>query len=446
MLGPGLLEHDRIFSADEKRQALDAVLKSETFSRADQLKKFLRYICEMDELGQAGQISEYSIGTHALGRPEDYSPAADSGVRGRAHALRQKLDRFYEVERPDAPIRIGLRKGSYVPYFYETIPAFHPIAEVEAPPVRVHELIPVVTNRSSRSIWLAFIGGFLASSLLIGLTVTWFARRNHQDPVIRQFWGPLLNSGSDVLLCLAGTPSLMIKPFPQPPSRSEVFRPLPDDEAAWYSSLRLFDGGGKPYSYHSTEAPLFGSAAAAVIAAQTISAAGGAIQTLPENSLQPAVLQGRNVVVIGSPNYSNYAARVLRDTPFTIREDPTVGEEVIATRNTANSRALFIPHRDTNRELVVCYGLITVFTNPESKENTRTIVVSGVTGAGTQAAMSFFANAASLKNLLAQFQKDGLSQIPSSYQVVVKGSRDKAVTLNWALAGYRVMQRPPSLE
>ena len=117
----GLAENDRVFSVEEKRQALDLVLQSETFSRSDQLKKFLRYICEMDEVGHADQITEYAIGTHALGRREDYSPAADSGVRGRAHALRQKLERFYEVERRDITLRIELRKGSYVPYFYEKL-------------------------------------------------------------------------------------------------------------------------------------------------------------------------------------------------------------------------------------------------------------------------------------------------------------------------------------
>jgi hypothetical protein len=90
MLATGC-EAERAFSPEEKHQALAVVLQSQTFARADQLKKFLRYICEMEEAGRAGEISEYLIGIHALGRPVDYSPADDSGVRGRAHALRQKL-------------------------------------------------------------------------------------------------------------------------------------------------------------------------------------------------------------------------------------------------------------------------------------------------------------------------------------------------------------------
>src|ERR1035441_5421477 len=116
-------EAERTFSPGEKHYALSAVLQSQTFARADQLKKFLRYICEMEETGRAGEISEYLIGIHALGRPADYSPADDSGVRGRAHALRLKLQQFYQVEMPDAEIRLGLRKGSYTPFFYEVPPA-----------------------------------------------------------------------------------------------------------------------------------------------------------------------------------------------------------------------------------------------------------------------------------------------------------------------------------
>jgi len=113
---------EHTFSAEEKQRALDAVLKSRTFARTEQLKKYLRYVCDMEEAGRAEEITEYSIGTDALGRPRSYSPAADSGVRGRAHDLRQKLEQFYKVENPSATVRIGLRKGSYTPFFYEAEP------------------------------------------------------------------------------------------------------------------------------------------------------------------------------------------------------------------------------------------------------------------------------------------------------------------------------------
>src|SRR5215475_5430011 len=106
-------------TAEQKQAALEAVLRSNTFARADQLKSFLKYVCEMEIAGHGHELSEYLIGVEALGRPSQYSPGDDSAVRNRAFALRKKLQEFYEREKPDAPIRIELHKGSYCPHFVE---------------------------------------------------------------------------------------------------------------------------------------------------------------------------------------------------------------------------------------------------------------------------------------------------------------------------------------
>src|SRR5262249_19920379 len=109
-------------TAEQKQAALDAVLRSNTFARSDQLKSFLRYVCEMEIAGHGHELTEYLIGVEALGRPSQYSPGDDSAVRNRAFALRKKLQEFYERENPDAPIRIELHKGSYCPHFVEGSP------------------------------------------------------------------------------------------------------------------------------------------------------------------------------------------------------------------------------------------------------------------------------------------------------------------------------------
>jgi hypothetical protein len=101
----------------DKRAALEKVLKSATFFRASQVRNFLRYICEMEFAGRAATLHEYLIGVEALGRPTAYSTEDDSSVRRRAYALRQKLEQVYETELADAPIRIDVPKGSYVPRF-----------------------------------------------------------------------------------------------------------------------------------------------------------------------------------------------------------------------------------------------------------------------------------------------------------------------------------------
>ena len=101
----------------EKRAALEEVLRSATFLRASQVRNFLRYICEMELAGRGAALHEYLIGVEALGRPTAYSTEADSSVRRRAYALRQKLHEVYAKELTGARIRIDVPKGGYVPRF-----------------------------------------------------------------------------------------------------------------------------------------------------------------------------------------------------------------------------------------------------------------------------------------------------------------------------------------
>jgi hypothetical protein len=107
----------------DKRQALEQVLQSVTFLRANQVRNFLRYICEMEFAGRGATLHEYLIGVEALGRPTAYSTDEDSSVRRRAFALRCKLEEVYANELAHAQIRIHVPKGSYVPVFLPNTPA-----------------------------------------------------------------------------------------------------------------------------------------------------------------------------------------------------------------------------------------------------------------------------------------------------------------------------------
>lgn len=105
----------------EKRAALAQVLQSTTLERADQVRNFLRYICDMELAGRGAELSEYLVGVEALGRPSGYSTAEDSTVRRRAYALRQKLEEVYRAELADAHVRIEVPKGGYVPRFVRAV-------------------------------------------------------------------------------------------------------------------------------------------------------------------------------------------------------------------------------------------------------------------------------------------------------------------------------------
>jgi hypothetical protein len=47
---------------EDKRKALELVLGSRVMRRCDQLKKMLRFVCEAEIEGRAGELNEYLIG------------------------------------------------------------------------------------------------------------------------------------------------------------------------------------------------------------------------------------------------------------------------------------------------------------------------------------------------------------------------------------------------
>src|ERR1035437_4970179 len=129
-----MTSRDTIADHDAKARACEELLNSRTLARSEQLARFLRYICTLELEGRGAEITEYSIATNALNRPNNYSPGEDSSVRSRAHALRRKLQEYYELEAPAAEIRIGLPKGSYRPLFTARSDAPSPTLEPVPPP------------------------------------------------------------------------------------------------------------------------------------------------------------------------------------------------------------------------------------------------------------------------------------------------------------------------
>lgn len=426
---------------DQKRAALDRLLASSTFSRSDQLRRFLKYVCEMEIAGRGQDITEYAIATEALGRSPGYTPGDDSSVRSRAFALRQKLQEFYDGEDPAAPIRIELRKGSYIPVYTEhaeTPRAPEPVRPPSLPPPRV-----------PRAWFRPFLAGMAAATVLAVLMAAMFAALNlgsTVDPVLREAWGPMVEPGAPVIICLGSVPSLLLKSFQSgtlPPAPR--FLPAPREIADWYSGLHMMDGGGDLFMQTTQNTLLSGDSLAAVRAARLLAATRASVQVLPEYGLRPLALRGRNVLVIGSPNYSPYAGRILAATPFSVRFDPVRKEEVIADGppEAAGTR-VYRPKRNSFGELTQVYGLLTVIPSQTTGDSgEKTVVFSGITSAGPQAAMEFFASPVTLRELKSHMQVDHL---PAAYQVVIRCGVDRALALTWAYETFRIIDRPPSFD
>ncbi|MGC1187460.1 MAG: malectin domain-containing carbohydrate-binding protein [Candidatus Acidiferrales bacterium] len=102
---------------EAERAELDSLLNSETFGRGNNAAKILSFVCDKYFQGCTGEVKEYDIAIHALGRPKDFDPQIDAIVRVTAHALRKRLEQFYRSEGAEHSVQIYLPSGHYVPKF-----------------------------------------------------------------------------------------------------------------------------------------------------------------------------------------------------------------------------------------------------------------------------------------------------------------------------------------
>jgi hypothetical protein len=459
-------------TAEQKQAALEAVLRSSTFARADQLKIFLKYVCEMEIAGHGHELSEYMIGVEALGRPSQYSPGDDSAVRNRAFALRKKLQEFYEREKPDAPVRIELHKGSYCPRFVEggaleklngnetsilqePSPASAQTSGPLAPAqmfMRTTEAIlatpeVVIGNERKRSL-LSFIAGVVITAIVAGaIYLTIGVRRGSGparpgiSPIVAEAWGPILGPYSEVLICVANPPGFSAHPVGALRPSSTLFkdpgaRPMPGELLDLYNQRYPAADDQSHFLTITTNATYWGDSIGAMTALKILTSAGITPQIFPEKVVAVPTLRRRNVILFGAPEYSPAVAHFLEKCPLTVK----YLDSIISQIKGQPATVLYSARRDAQYRLTQVYGLITVLPNDGSAEHPRrTIIFSGVNSAGAQAAAEFFSAPENLTELRKRLNSEGHNHFPPAYQVVVSAETDDNILLNFKYETHRLL-------
>jgi hypothetical protein len=455
------LEIGQSLTNEQKRTTLEAVLHSQTFARTDQLKCFLKYVCEMEMAGRGQELTEYLIGIEALGRPASYSPGDDSAVRTRAFALRKKLQEFYDHEQPDAALRIELLKGSYCPHFVESQPqqkangadtSVEPLApQLLSSPTAQEELLPTETTVQSewkRSWLFAFSAGVVVTALLAGILWGMGGRpvsnavSHTPAPILAEAWGPLLEPDADVLLCVANPTSFSVYPSALSPATTTTpfnfpgALPMPQQLYELYNKRPPVPAN--PALTITRNGTYWGDVLGALTAFKVLTAAGVSPQIFPELTITMPMLRRRNVILFGAPDYSSAVARFQENNPLRVNYlDAIVGS---ATEQPAARYALKLGQQ---QRLTQVFGLITVLPGESSaNQQTRILIFSGVNSAGAQAAAEFFSSPEHLLELKKELKKAGHDTFPPAYQVVVRAETDDSILLNFRYETYRII--PPS--
>gem|GEM_PF-595845 len=456
LMSEDLLTTNQSLTSEQKCAALEAVLHSQTFARADQLKSFLRYVCEMEMAGRGHELTEYLIGIEALGRPASYSPGDDSAVRTRAFALRKKLQEFYEHEQPDAALRIELLKGSYCPHFVEGQPQQKAngngkSAELPAAPsATLKELPPseAMARHELMRIWLLpFSAGVILTALLAGGLYWWLGARrvstavlNKPAPILAEAWGPLLAPDADVLLCVANPISFSVHPSALSPATvTTPFNypgavPMPQQLYELYN--KRSPAPANPALTITRNGAYWGDMLGALTAFKILNAAGVSPQIVPEIVIAVPMLRRRNVILFGAPDYSAAVARFQENCQLRVNYlDAIVGP---ATEQTPAVR--YAIKLGQQQRLTQVFGLITVLPGESSGDHqTRILIFSGVNSAGAQAGAEFFSSPEHLLELKNELKKAGHDTFPSAYQIVVRAETDDSILLNFHYETYRII-------
>jgi hypothetical protein len=415
-------------SPEAKRAALEAVLASRSFDRSDQLKKFLRYVCEAEMAGQAQELTEYRIGVEALGRPESFSPNDDSIVRNRAYAVRKKLEEFYAQEAPQTPIRIELPKGNYVPRF-AAAPA-QPSAPAKLP--------------ARRRKTAAALAGALAAGIVLGAVGWGVAMRDRllpsPDPVLRAAWGDLLRPGQTVLVSVATPPQSFIREFPKSGTPVPGVHPVQPEVVDWYRRQRRLPDSEMLLEVPTFNSPLWGDAAGAFRLATLLRQYGVAPELMAERLVTPPVFRNRNVLFFGSAEYSAAVGRLMQKLPLQMGYDRVAGDHIAYEIDAAGKVVRrFPPKRDpATHGLSEVYGLITLLPSEgDGEQHSRYVIFSGISSAGTQAAADYFASPSHLEAMSKRLGLRPGEAWPQRLQILVHATTNLTMALDFAYETHR---------
>jgi len=416
---------------EAKLAALVAVEASRTFQRHEQLRAFLRFVCEYEMAGRGDDLHEYLIGVEVLGQKPGYSTMENSVVRNRAHSLRKKLAEYYAGEGADAALRIEIPKGSYSPHYINThVPALSTDTVEQALP-------PEEQSSKAYRTWLWVATALLLCTVCLGIGYRWGESRTRAiDDILRQAWGPLVSRASHPVICIANAPELFVRSLPDSLAN---YKQLPDELnlKAWYAERYPLKQGDNLYFVPNHNSPLWGDAASAITLSRLLAHAGADTEVLPERVQSAFALRNRNAILIGRPEISPAAAVFLKDMYYNIHYSPEIHDQEVYWTDASTGQV-----KELSRKPGTVHGLITVINEQRNDGvETRLVIISGENSAGSLAAAEYFSCASCMREFKDRLRVDGIKDFPRMYQIVLSTEQNEVLPFNYSLETYRVIQR-----
>lgn len=432
-------EHPPAPADETVRAELDAILRSQTFSRSERLSHFLRFICEAALNGESSKLNEYLIAHEVFGRGENYSPGEDSVVRRQAYSLRQKLQEYFENEGRNDPVRIVLPTGRYVPVFV-------PAPQATEPATAADVLAPAEPRRhpSLLSPRLAAIAGI---ALCVGALIGWIAERPHGsvpaiDAAIADLWGSWLTDKQGAVICLSNPYIAVVKRLDAPLSPSVLPHPIeaePRDGGQLEAYFNL-PANGHVYLYPGIAHAKMGEAIGGIELSEFFTRAGIPARPTQSRLLNWQFFRSENLILLGHDEANPWLDPILSKLPLRlVATSPDAPRRIVDSRPSAGEMKEYAPlYSGSKRQRIQDYALISMLPGVDGRH--RLLLVNGIDAEATQIAIEYLIDPINARGLQSALKRSAPNHTGDwHFQAIVKTELEDNVPLRVTLVAAYVL-------
>jgi hypothetical protein len=395
---------------------IERLIRSPYLSGSEALCKLLQFLAQHTLNSPEDHLKEYEIATQVFGRPSDFDPQADSGVRVQMGRLRTKLAEYYQSAGASDPIQVEVPKGSYALSFRQrVVSATSDSPENVAPahsakPVRTGVRLSLLVSAAALICVLAAAGVLIAvfhrspgSSDTAGNQTAQAA-----PPSLRTFWGPFLQ-GSDVPFVVFSNAQFVGNPI----KGMRYYDPSKDSRG---QVTQHYTGIGEVMGVEELEGLFlhFG---------RQFQIKRSGLFTLDD-------ARKNNLIFVGSPTENLTLGKIPQSSGFTFKllqvgHDDWV-QGVVDLRPRPGETSEYLPTPES-RPMEVDYAVITL---THGLDRTRWILIlAGGSTIGTQAAVDYASDPDSVKDLLRRLSiQPGSDMKPFEALLRVKVANDVPLT------------------
>jgi hypothetical protein len=407
-------------------ELINRIITTAAFTRSALLTKFLLYICDRKFSGRDGEITEYQIGVHALGRPDSYNPGEDNIVRNYARILRKRLEEYFAGEGRLESLRVSIPVGHYVPIFEPNLPVASTVSSdnqdlaASTPALNSEpdaQVAKILRWRRWRLVWIPAGGLFIAAIAVLSYHQV---HRTAPKNINQVFWEEVFNHSRATYLVPGDSGLAMMQEI----TGKEVHL---SDYIAGDLDEKFHDfnlaAARKGMEYGFDRVSNFTSKADLSIATRMAEFAqlyGGQLKVCYSRYMNMENFNGSNVILVGGPRANPWVEMFEPESNFRmifperadgIHFDP---RDFINKNPRAGEQANYISQSDGTPSRT--YALISFL--PEPAGSGHALLLQGQGMAGTQAAGDFLSDPHEMEPILKKAQIAGGSIGP--FEVLIE--------------------------